>query len=70
MVEVFKTDVKCPFVAQQIIADLLAYFVHVEVSFDLEDIDCILRLSSEKAFDNLETDVYEIVRNNGCFVEV
>ena len=37
MVEIFKTDVKCPLLAQQIITEILVYFIDVEVSFDLED---------------------------------
>lgn len=70
MVEVFKTNVKCPLIAQQIIADVLATFITVEVSFDLEDEDCILRLAFEETFDNLTEKVHEIVNNNGCEVEV
>jgi len=66
MVEVFKTDVKCPFVAQQIIADLLAAFVHVQVSFDLDDCDCILRLEFEKPIHNLLENVQEIIQDNGA----
>lgn len=70
MVEVFKTNVKCPLIAQQIIADVLATFITVEVSFDLEDEDCILRLVLENTFDNLEAKIYEIVNDSGCEVEV
>lgn len=70
MIEVFKTNVKCPLIAQQIIADVLATFITVEVSFDLEDEDCILRLAFEETFDNLTEKVYEIFNNNSCEVEI
>lgn len=70
MIEIFKTDVKCPLLAQQIIAEILVYFIDVEVSFDLEDKDCIFRLCAEKALDNLEADVCKIIKNNGCCAEL
>lgn len=67
MVEIFKTDVKCPFLAQQIIAELLAAFVDIEeVSFDLSDIDCILRLVFQKPVPLLSKKVKEVLRHKGC----
>ncbi|MFN0290314.1 hypothetical protein [Pedobacter helvus] len=70
MVEIFKTDVKCPLLAQQIITEILVYFIDVEVSFDLEDKDCIFRLSTEKTLDNLEAEVCKIIEHNGCCAEL
>lgn len=66
MVEVFKTDVRCPFLANLIMADLLATFQHLEVSFDLEDTDHILRLAFEKSNPSLVTRVLSIIQGNGC----
>ena len=66
MVEVFKTDVRCPFLANLIMADLLATFQYLEVSFDLEDTDHILRLIFEKSNPNLVAKVLSIIQVNGC----
>lgn len=70
MVEVFKTDVKCPFIAQQIIADMLVRFIDVEVSFDLEDRDRVLRVSARQILIPIQSDVRQIFENYKSFAEV
>ncbi|RZJ75261.1 MAG: hypothetical protein EOO47_19975 [Flavobacterium sp.] len=47
-------------------ADLLATFQHLEVSFDLEDTDHILRLVFENPNPNLVAKVLSIIQVNGC----
>ena len=45
MVEVFKTNVQDQQVAEMIVAELLAFFPHYRINFDLEDCDKILRVA-------------------------
>lgn len=70
MVEVFKTNVKCPLTAQLIIADILTLFLDMEVSFDLDDNDGVLRLDFEKDIVSLVFQIQQIVKNQGCTAEL
>ncbi len=47
MIEVFKTDIDQPLVAQQIVDEIRALPLGVDASFDLEDCDHILRVCGD-----------------------
>lgn len=47
MVEVFKTNVQHPLVAEELSTELLAHIPNATISFDLDDTDKVLRIESK-----------------------
>ncbi len=67
MVEVFRTNVEDPFAADMIVAELLAFFPHYRINFDLEDCDKILRVAGAGVH---APAVAQVVRRKGFVCEV
>lgn len=47
MVEVFKTNIDCETVANEVMMDLKTAFPEYKINFDLDDCDKILRVEAE-----------------------
>lgn len=47
MVEVFKTNIDCETVANEVMMDLQTIFPAYKINFDLDDCDRIMRIESE-----------------------
>lgn len=70
MTEVFKTNVRTPYAAKQIINDLGVTLPGCDISFDLEDCDKVLRVQSR---DGLIIDIeaiHKIVNSYGFNIAV
>ncbi len=65
LVEVFKTNVNCSLAAQQIATAIIRLLANTEASFDLEDCDCILRVTALANVPELEKTVINIVGKYG-----
>jgi hypothetical protein len=61
MVAIFKTNVKHPAAAMNVISQLLCAYPAFKISFDLEDEDKILRI--EGAFFHVEDVVHSLLSN-------
>ncbi|OWW23365.1 hypothetical protein B4Q04_21220 [Zobellia sp. OII3] len=51
IVEIFKTNVRNPLLADQIISGLNQLYPNYLINFDLEDCDKVLRIESNKSID-------------------
>ena len=49
-VEIFRTDITQPFIAQKLIESLLELLPNCRINFDLQDCDHILRIESTEDF--------------------
>jgi len=67
MVEVFKTNVEQPEHSEMIIDQLMNQIPNIQINFDLEDCDKILRIEAESVSNQL---IIEILHRNGYHAEV
>lgn len=67
MVEVFKTNIACETVANEVSKGLSKLFPNYKVNFDLEDCDRILRIEAENIPIAL---IKDTVQNMGLICEV
>lgn len=67
MIEVFKTNVEQPGLAQEIIQQLNSLFPEYRVNFDLQDCDKILRIEGKEISCNV---IREILTRQGIICEV
>ena len=67
MVEVFKTNVESPELANLLTAKLLTQFPQYKINFDLQDCDNILRVEGKQV---APEKIIEVVSVHGCQCEV
>jgi hypothetical protein len=67
MVEVFKTNVGCREMAEQVVSTLLTRFPYFKVTFDLDDCDKILRVEGSNICIQV---IVELVTKRGFQCEV
>lgn len=67
MVEVFKTNVEQPEHSEMLIDQLMNQIPNIQINFDLEDCDKILRIEAESVSNQL---IIEILHRNGYHAEV
>jgi hypothetical protein len=68
MIEVFKTDVREPEHAQLLVGEIRRHFSTLEVNFDLDDCDRILRVRSTDTVD--ASAIIELLKGFGYEAEV
>jgi hypothetical protein len=67
-VEVFKTNVADPELAERLVDQIERSFANCKVNFDLDDCDRILRVAFEN---NIQSDrLIDLLKNVGCIAEV
>lgn len=69
MIEVFKTSVQNPMQAQVVQQLLLAQYPAIEVNFDLEDCDNILRIKNIEEASDIDS-IIKVLNETGILVEV
>jgi len=67
MVEVFKTNVVEAEMAEKLIELIHEFFPHLEINFDLDDQDRILRIQSLKEIDLSKVKL--LCNSMGCIIE-
>ena len=67
MVEVFKTNIECECVAQKVEKIVIENFQNIQINFDLEDCDKILRIEGEEI---PIAEIIKTIQNVDVFCEI